>query len=77
MSVAEVKRKLILKIKKSQDNGLLNDIYGLMKDESKTEPFLLSQDQLVAIREGEKQIKEGNYLTDLEVRKRTAKWLGK
>ncbi len=77
MSTAEVKRKLILKIKKSQDEGLLKDIYGLMKDESKTELLLLSKEQVAAIRKGEEQIANGQYLTDAEVRKRTAQWLGK
>jgi hypothetical protein len=55
MSSAEVKRKLISKIKKSKDEGLLNDIYGLMKDESKSELLLLSKEQIAAIREGEER----------------------
>ncbi len=77
MSSAEVKRKLISKIKKSKDEGLLKDIYGLMKDESKSELLLLSKEQIAAIREGEEQIANGQYLTDAEVRKRTSQWLGK
>jgi hypothetical protein len=77
MSSAEVKRKLISKIKKSKDEGLLKDIYGLMKDESKSELLLLSKEQIAAIREGEEQIANGRYLIDAEVRKRTSQWLGK
>jgi hypothetical protein len=77
MSTAEVKRKLISKIKNSKDEGLLKDIYGLMKDESKAELLLLSKEQIVAIREGEAEITNGQYLTDTEVRKRTSQWLGK
>jgi hypothetical protein len=49
MSNAEVKRKLISKIKNSQDEGLLKDIYGLMKDESKTELLLLPKSRLLPL----------------------------
>jgi predicted transcriptional regulator len=47
-----------------------------MKDESKAELLLLSKEQVAAIRKGEEQIANGQYLTDAEVRKRTAQWLG-
>ncbi len=75
MSTAEVKRKLISKIKNSQDEGFLKDVYSLLKDESKAELLLLSKKQIAAIREGELQIANGQYLTDAEVRKRTSQWL--
>ncbi len=77
MSAAEVKRKLISKIKKSDDESLLKDIYSLLKDESKAGLLLLSKEQITAIRESEEQIANGQYLTDAEVRKRTSHWLGK
>ena len=77
MSSAEIKRRLIRKIQESKDDHLIDDIYRLMKDESKSEILLLSKKQEKEIKEAQKQIEKGQYLTDSEVRKRTAKWLGK
>jgi len=77
MSNAEVKRKLISKIKDSKDDSLLKDLYSLLKNESKAEVLLLSEDQTKAIREAEQEIENGHYLTDAAVRKKTAQWLGK
>lgn len=77
MSFADVKRKLISKIKSSQDEVLLNDIYSLMKHDSKSEILLLSKEQKDAIRQGESQIAKGEYLTDAQVKKRASEWLGR
>jgi|LakMenEpi03Aug12_release.lakeMendotaPanAssembly.Ray.scaffolds.fasta_scaffold1730019_1 hypothetical protein len=77
MSIAEVKRALIQKIKKSKDESFLKDVYSLLKDESKSEMLLLSNEQVLAILEGELEISNGQYLTDASVRKRTSQWLGK
>jgi hypothetical protein len=77
MSTAEVKRVLIQKIKKSKDESFLKDVYSLLKDESKSEMLLLSKEQVFAILEGEREISNGQYLTDATVRKRTSQWLGK
>lgn len=77
MSTAEVKRALIQKIKKSKDESFLKEIYSLLKDESKSEMLLLSKEQVFAILEGEREISNGQYLTDANVRKRTSQWLGK
>lgn len=77
MSNAEVKRKLISKIKDSKDEALLKDLYSLLKNESKAKMLLLSEDQTKAIREAEQEIENGHYLTDAAVRKKTAQWLAK
>ncbi len=77
MSTAEVKRALIQKIKKSKDESFLKDVYSLLKDESKSEMLLLSKEQVFAILDGEREISNGQYLTDANVRKRTSQWLGK
>jgi hypothetical protein len=55
----------------------LKDVYSLLKDESKSEKLLLSKEQIFAILEGEREISNGQYLTDATVRKRTSQWLGK
>ena len=77
MSTSEVKRKLISKIKSSKDESLLRDMYDVIKDESRQEMLVLSNDQIQAIREAEVQLSKGKFLTDAEVRKNTSRWLGK
>ena len=51
MSASEVKRKLISKIKSSKDESLLRDMYDVIKDESRKEMLVLSNDQVQAIRD--------------------------
>ena len=51
MSTSEVKRKLISKIKSSKDESLLRDMYDVIKDESRKEMLVLSNDQVQAIRD--------------------------
>ncbi len=70
MSTSEVKRKLISKIKSSKDESLLRDMYDVIKDESRKEMLVLSNDQVQAIREAEAQLLKGKFLTDAEVRKK-------
>ena len=72
MSTSEVKRKLISKIKSSKDESLLRDMYDVIKDESRKEMLVLSNDQVQAIREAEAQLLKGKFLTDAEVRKNTS-----
>ena len=77
MKVTALKRRLINKINKSQDDELLIDLDNLLKDESKKEVYQLSKAQQKAISEAKEQIKRGEVLSDAEVRRRTAQWLGK
>lgn len=77
MTATEIKKKLINRINKTDDKDLLQSLYSMVKDESKKEILLLSDEQVASIRLAEKQISSGNFLTDAEVRKRTAQWLGK
>jgi hypothetical protein len=76
MKVTALKRRLIYKISKSQDDELLNDLDAILKDDSKKEVYQLSRAQQMAIREAREQVKRGEILSDAEVRKRTAQWLG-
>ena len=77
MSASEVKRKLISKIKSSKDESLLRDMYDVIKDESRKEMLVLSNDQVLAIHDAEDQLSKGKFLTDAEVRKNTSRWLAK
>ncbi len=73
MTATEIKKKQIGRINKTDDKDLLESIYSMMRDESKKEMLILSDQQLVAIRKAEKQISIGDFLTDAEVRKRTGR----
>jgi hypothetical protein len=76
MSVSEVKNKLISRIKKEKDEDFLNDLFKMLEDNSKNEVYILSTDQIKAIRAAEHEISEGKSLTDEEVQRNTSKWLG-
>ena len=52
-------------------------MYDVIKDESRKEILVLSNDQVHAIREAEDQISRGKFFTDSEVKKNTSRWLGK
>ncbi|MEK6782877.1 MAG: hypothetical protein AABY93_14355 [Bacteroidota bacterium] len=77
MSASEIKRKLISKIKSSRDESLLRDMYDVIKDESRKEMLVLSNDQVLAIHEAEDQLSKGKFLSDSEVKKSTSRWLAK
>ena len=68
---------MVSSIKRFKEDTLLDDQYSILKNESKAEMLLLSEDQTKAIREAEQEIENGHYLTDAAVRKKTAQWLAK
>ena len=59
MSTATIKKKIIDKLNKTNDEHLLSTIYDVLKDESKKEPLILSGAQIKAIKIAEGEIKEG------------------
>lgn len=78
MSVAELKQKLIEKISKTNDESLLEDIYGLIEIDEQVGTFYhLSDRQLVKIEKAQQEIKEGHFFTNEEVDKEIDEWLGK
>ncbi|MBS1505136.1 MAG: hypothetical protein JSS79_00710 [Bacteroidetes bacterium] len=77
MTSIEIKKKLINKISQSDDKVLLKSLYTLIGDESKKKTLALSEKQLLLLRKAEKEIASGIFLTDAEVKKRSAQWLGK
>ncbi len=78
MSVAELQKKLIEKISKTNDVGLLEEIYNFMGIDEEVEIFYnLSDEQLSIIEDSREQIKNGQSFTDDEINNDTEKWLGK
>ena len=78
MSAIELRKKLIEKIAKTENEDLLNEIYRLLEMEtSDIEIYKVSSDQMDAITEARNQIKNGEFLTDEEADKEIAEWLKK
>jgi hypothetical protein len=78
MSTAELKVKLIKEISESDDEQLLKDVYRLIELEKDDPlPYKLSDEQLSAVKEAQKQIKAGKFLTDDEANKEIGEWLEK
>lgn len=78
MGVNDLKHKLILKINQTNDDSLLEEMYRLIAvDESELEILELTPEQRKAIEIGQKQYKEGKYLSQKQADKEIDEWLGK
>ena len=78
MSTAEFKKNLIEKIKKIDNEDLLNDVNRLIDLETSNDDiYVLNEEEEQAIAEAENQIKNGRFLTNEEAKKDIAEWLKK
>ena len=78
MSSAELKKRLIDKIQKTDNKNLLEEAFRLLQMESEDiEVYKLSEEQKNAVNEARQQIKNGQFLTDDEANKDIDEWLGK
>jgi predicted transcriptional regulator len=78
MSSAELKKRLIDKIQKTDNQILLEEAFRLLQLESEDiEVYKLSEEQKSAVNEAREQIKRGEFLTDDEANKDTDEWLSK
>ena len=76
MSTLEIKRRLINKIRKTEDNNLLEEAYRLFEIESEDlEEYKLNNSQIQAISEAREQIETGKYLSADEADKEIDQWL--
>ena len=76
MSTSELKKRLIDKIKETDNNNLLEEAFRLLQLESEDiEAYKLSEDQKNAVNEARQQIKNGQFLTDDEGNKDIDEWL--
>ena len=70
MSTLELKQKLIEKIQKTDNNGILEEAYRLLELESNdSEVYQLNTEQLSAVAEAREQIRQGKFLTDTQADK--------
>jgi predicted transcriptional regulator len=78
MSAIELRKRLIEKIAKTENEELLSEIYRLLEMEtSDIEIYKVSSDEMDAITEARDQIKNGEFLTDEEADKEIDEWLKK
>ena len=78
MSTVEWRRKLIEKIQKTENEGLLEEAYRLLELETEDiEIYKLTEEQKKAISDGRLQIKNGNFLTDDQANNEIDEWLSK
>jgi predicted transcriptional regulator len=76
MTTAKLKTKVIDKIKSIEDTNLLEAVYNLIESDLELQVTMkLSKEQITAIEEGRKDIREGKTFTDEEVKKEIDKWL--
>lgn len=76
MSNAELKKRLIDKIQKTDNQDLLEEAFKLLQLASEDiEVYKLSDEQKSAVNEAREQIKRGEFLTDAQVNKDVGEWL--
>ena len=78
MSTVELRKKLIEKIQKTENEGLLEEAYRLLALETEDfEIYKLTEEQRKAVSEGRLQIKNGKSLTDDQANNEIDEWLSK
>ena len=78
MSTVELRKKLIEKIKKTENGELLEEAYRLLElGTEDLEIYKLTEEQKTAIFEGRLQIKSGKSLTDDQANNEIDEWLDK
>ena len=78
MSTIELRKRLIDKIQKTDNENLLEEAYRLLELETENiDVYKLTDDQRKAVNEGKQQIKDGKFLTDEQANKEIEGWLSK
>lgn len=78
MTGYELKQRLIGKIKQIENNELLEEMYRLItNDETDNNIYVLSDEQLNAVQEGQLQYLNGQFITEDQADKDIEEWLGK
>lgn len=78
MSTIELRKKLIDKIQKTDNNNLLEDAYRLLNLElDDNVVYTLTQEQKNVVEEARFQIKSGKGISDSDANSEIDKWLSK
>lgn len=74
--MVDLKQQLIDKIQLTTDKVKLEEIYRLLEiDFDEQEVYILSAEQKSAVEEAQKQIKNGEFLSDEQANKEVEEWL--
>ncbi|ADR23389.1 hypothetical protein MATR_27610 [Marivirga tractuosa] len=74
--MVDLKQQLIDKIQLTTDKVKLEEIYRLLEIEfDEQEVYILSAEQKSAVKEAQKQIKNGEFLSDEQANKEVEEWL--
>jgi hypothetical protein len=78
MSTTELRKRLIDKVEKTQDQRVLEEAYRLLEIEAEDiEIYKLNDDQKKAIGQARQQIKDGRFLTNEQANTEIDEWLKK
>lgn len=78
MSTIELKKRVISRLQKTDNSGLLEEVYRLINlDERNLEVYKVSALQKQAILKGKKDIEAGMFLTEERANKEADEWLKK
>jgi len=78
MSTKELRRRLIDKIQKTDNENLLEEAYRLLELETQDiEVYKLTDEQRKAVIDARQQIKDGQFLTDEQANNEIDEWLKK
>lgn len=78
MSAAELRKRLIDKIQKTENQTLLEEVYRLLQLESEDlEVYPLNEQQQSLVKESREQIKSGKYLSNDQANDEIDEWLKK
>ena len=76
MVISELKKRLIDKIRKTDNEDLLQEILRLLEPGREEDVlYELSDGQRNAINEGREQIERGQFLTDAQANREIEEWL--
>jgi hypothetical protein len=78
MSTVELKKRVISRLQKTDNSGLLEEVYRLINlDERNLEMYKVSDLQKQAILKGKNDIENGRFLSDEQANKQADEWLKK
>jgi len=75
MIKAELRERLIQKIREIEDIEILEEIYGWLEDESHLGVYQLSEFEKGEVREAQEEIRKGKGISDEDVNKEIDEWL--
>ncbi|MBN8572247.1 MAG: hypothetical protein J0M18_21700 [Ignavibacteria bacterium] len=77
MNITELKTEVINRINALNEEDFLVQLKDIIDWHNDTEPYKLSDEERIAVEDGIKDIEEGRYISDEDLRKNISGWLKK